>query len=301
MKIVITGANSFIGRSLSELSVANGWETWMVMRPEHEKETLLGATFLPLSFEDYPHLGDLTGSCDCFVHLAWNGTRGAARMDAALQRVNAEVSLETVKSVLGAGCRRIITAGSQAEYGAYIGKINETMECRPNTEYGKAKLNFYLRADALCQSVGAECREPRFFSLYGPNDYSGTMVMSILRNMLENRACKLTQCIQKWDFLFVKDAAEALWQLCVQACPNGIYNFGSGDSRRLKDYVLEMAELTGTSSELCFGTVPYPKTGVVSLWPDVSKLMRELNWKPQTTFAAGIRALLNMLKATEHV
>ena len=99
--------------------------------------------------------------------------------------------------------------------------------------------------------------------------------------MLENKPCELTQGIQMWDFLYIDDAIEALYRLCTQECPNGVYNFGSGDMRQLRDYVMEMAQITHTESELRVWRNSYSTTGIVSLWPDVSKLEHELDWAPR--------------------
>lgn len=52
--------------------------------------------------------------------------------------------------------------------------------------------------------------EPRFFSLYGPYDFEGTLVMSTLKKLMGNEPCDLTKCIQQWDFLYIDDAIEAL-------------------------------------------------------------------------------------------
>lgn len=295
-RVIITGANSFIGRCLATKMQSEGMEVVTVIRPGRSHSKFLnGTTVLELNMEQYDQLGRLAGSCDCFVHLAWSGTRGPARIDAAQQKENLENSLAGVHSMLEAGCRRIVIAGSQAEYGPHADKITEKSKCCPNTEYGKAKLDFYRQTAQLCMEFGAEYREPRFFSLYGPGDSAGTMIISILQDMLANRPCKLTQCVQYWDFLYLADAIDALYRLCTAVCPSGVYNFGSGDVRPLKAYVLEMARITGTCSELCFGAIPYPFTGMVSLWPDVSKLKRELDWQPQTIFSRGIKNILSTL------
>ena len=297
MKIVITGANSFIGQRLSKRAVEAGWETVMVLRPGHDIPQLPeNCRVIPLAMEEYGKISRQAGACDCFVHLAWNGTRGSARMDKALQDSNEEYSLQAVRSMLEAGCRRVITAGSQAEYGPVSGKITEDSACAPNTEYGKAKLRLYEKASVLCNEGGASFKEPRYFSLYGPGDYKGTMVISILSDMLAGWPCMLTQCAQSWDYLYINDAVRGLFQLCFRDCADGAYNFGSGDVRQLKEHVLEMARLTGTKSELRFGAVPYPETGMVSIWPDISKLRRELDWEPQVTFRDGIRAVIEDLK-----
>lgn len=289
MKIVVTGANSFIGENLCKRLQSEKHDVVAVAR----KEIALNIPNIKMPLNEYSCIGDITGPCDCFVHLAWNGTRGSTRMDQALQEQNCEYSLQGVRSMIAAGCKCIVTAGSQAEYGPHNEQINENSECHPNTEYGKAKLKFYNETAKLCESAGVKYREPRFFSLYGPDDYEGTMIMSMLRSMLEKKPCELTQGIQMWDFLYIDDAIEALYRLCTQECPNGVYNFGSGDVRQLKDYVLEMARITRTESELRFGAVPYPKTGMVSLWPDVSKLEKELGWHAEKTFSMGIKSIIS--------
>lgn len=294
MKAVITGANSFIGQRLTNVLYHKGWDIIQVVRRPFPCENGIQQVYLPM--EEYGKLGEITGGCDCFVHLAWNGTRGATRMDKVRQENNLFHSLEGVRSMLQVGCGRLITAGSQAEYGPSQVMITEETPCAPNTEYGKAKLAFYEQASKLCITAGVDYKEPRFFSLYGPDDYEGTMIVSVLKEMLKNRPCRLTQGVQMWDFLYIEDAVDALVGLCEKACSNGVYNFGSGDVRQLKEYILEMAEITNTKSELQFGAIPYPDTGMVSLWPDISKLKKELDWSPQVRFAEGIQTVLAALQ-----
>lgn len=294
MKVVITGANSFIGTYLAKRAGELGWESVLVLRSEQRIPKTKNCKLIVLPMEAYDRLGDLAGPCDCFVHLAWNGTRGQARMDIA-QRQNVEYSLRGVRSMLSAGCKRIVSAGSQAEYGPHKEQITEDSICRPNTEYGRAKLAFYEAIACICTENNISYKEPRFFSLYGPGDFSGTMILSILRDMLANRPCRLSECRQMWDYLYIDDAIEGLIRLCKEPCPDGVYNFGSGDTRPLRGFVEEMARLTQTSSKLLYGALPYPATGMVSIWPDVSKLKRELHWEPKVPFAEGIQTILESI------
>ena len=292
MRAVITGANSFIGKRLQKRLLGKDWTVVSVMRnlPDILNPRV---EYVTAAMSDYKELGKLAGECDCFVHLAWNGTRGADRMDAQKQSENIACSLDAVRSMLESGCKKIITAGSQAEYGPHSERISEASDCRPNTEYGKAKLKFYEEATHLCQLYDAVCIEPRFFSLYGPGDYKDTMVISTLHKLLKNEECPFTQGIQMWDYLHIDDASDALAALCVGAhISGGVYNFGSGDVRPLKDYILEMDKICGGKGKLRFGAVPYPQTGMVSLWPDVSKLKNTLKWEPQIKFADGIKEIM---------
>lgn len=300
-KVLITGASSFIGMQLARKMEDRGWQVIAVIRDKRRIVDFSRKTqTLVLSLTDYVYLGDFVGPCDCFVHLAWNGTRGTSRLDAALQQANLEHSIRGVQSMLKAGCKRIVTAGSQAEYGPHAECISEGSSCCPNTEYGKAKLKFYEEAYHLCQSHNVVCIEPRFFSLYGPEDYKDTMIISTLQKLLKNEECPLTQGIQMWDYLHVDDACDALAALCMgEHIPGGVYNFGSGDVRPLKDYILEMDQICGGNGKLRFGAVPYPKTGMVSLWPDVSKLKTTLGWEPRISFEEGIRSILNSMSGEQ--
>jgi len=201
--------------------------------------------------------------------------------------------------MLSAGCRRIISAGSQAEYGLHSEQISEESVCRPNTEYGKAKLIFYEKLTALCTQADIAYKEPRFFSLYGPGDFPGTMILSILRDMLANHPCRLSECRQMWDYLYIDDAIEGLIRLCKEPCPDGAYNFGCGKARPLRKYVEDMARLTKTKSKLLYGAVPYPSTGLVSVWPNISKLKRELHWEPRVSFVEGIQSILSSITCAD--
>jgi nucleoside-diphosphate-sugar epimerase len=102
--------------------------------------------------------------------------------------------------------------------------------------------------------------------------------------------------IQKWDFLYITDAIEALLCLAQKPCEDGVYNLGSGISRPLKEYIYEIRDILGSKSDLIFGAVPYPSTGMVSTEPDISKIIDQTGWKPQIPFQKGI---LEVIKAIQ--
>lgn len=307
MTVLITGATSMIGLALERELIKRGHQIIAVARRESEelKELTKQGSLRTIlcDMRDYSHITEtLSWTVDTAVLLAWNGTRGGERNNKDVQQKNVEQNLALIEELFRLDCKKILTAGSQAEYGVYTECITEESECRPNTEYGKAKLTFYREASKLCAKYGAVCIEPRFFSLYGPNDYPDTLVMSTLRKLMNGEECLFTEGIQMWDYLHIDDACTALAALCEDnSVSGGIYNFGSGDVRQLKDYILEMNEIIGGIGKLRFGAVPYPRTGMVSLCPDVSKLKTTAKWSPKITFREGITAILKSMHEDQKI
>lgn len=302
-RVIITGATSFIGLIFIKMALEKGLEVVAVVRPNTRKRSLLPSspllTVVETGMEDYSALPQLVARpCDVFFHLAWNGTRGAERMDEQMQSFSYRSSLAAALSARALGCRLFISAGSQAEYGNSCGPIGEDAICRPNTEYGKYKLRLYEELREQSAFYGFHFKEPRFFSLYGPRDFEQTLVISTLKKMLANEPCDLTACVQNWDFLYIDDAVRGVFLLMEQECADGAYNFGSGISQSLKEYVQVMAKLTQTESILRFGAIPYPATGMVSLEPVVKKLKSETGWRPQVSFQEGILKIITEMRKT---
>ena len=298
MKICIIGANCFIGMPLVKKTSSLGWDVEAVVRVGNKQKNYIASIpnvhVTELNLEDYDQIGAKVGSVDCAVLLTWDGTRGQTRLDEELQKSNYKNNMKAIKSLVEYGCKRIITAGSQAEYGINNDFISEETKCNPNTAYGKYKVKFFENASKYCKEHDVSLKEPRFFSLYGPGDYEHTLVMNNIRKMQNNEACDMTPCTQMWDYLFIDDAIEGIIGLCSKNCPDGAYNFGSGDCRPLKEFVLEMKEILDSSSNLNFGTVPYTTAGVVSIHPNITKL-KSTGWEARVSFRQGIERIVKEL------
>lgn len=298
-KAVITGANSFIGYRLCRILAQNGYFVYAVIRRDNKNNLFLtrnkNIKLVYCEMKDYGELDRIINEAvDVGITLAWTGTRGIDRNNIKMQQGNKKYSLQCIEAFSMLGCKKILTAGSQAEYGPWFEtrKVTEDDICHPNTEYGKNKLNFYNKASVYCRNNNITLIEPRFFSLYGDDDSEETMIVSMIRNMLQNKPCDLTQGIQLWDFLYVDDAIEGLYKLIESPVAEGVYNFGSGISKPLKDYILEMAKITKTKSKLNFGVVPYPATGIVNTNPSIDKLKKDTDWSPTISFSKGIKKVI---------
>lgn len=297
-RILVTGATSMIGTALIKKLIENGDKIVAVVRENCTKLSKLPNSQLieviACNMDEYWKLTDkIEGTIDVAFATAWNGTRGSSRNDHVLQGENLKYNKDLLHAVIDLGCKVFITSGSQAEYGVWNEscKLSEDVVPNPNTEYGKHKLAFYEYAEKYCCECGCRLVEPRFFSLYGPYDFDGTLVMSMLKKLMNNETCDLTKCIQQWDFLYIDDAVDALKLLIDISECSGIYNFGSGYSAPLRKFVEIMAEITQSSSMLNYGAIPYPKTGIVKVNPNVQKLL-SIGWQPKVSFEMGIKEII---------
>ena len=111
MRVILTGASSFIGRATAR----------ELERAGHE------VTKLRHSFEDGQI--PLPERADVWIHFAWAGVGSDGRSDRKIQDYNMEMSFSALKKATELGCGSFLFAGSQAEYGR-------------RSEYGRAKAEF---------------------------------------------------------------------------------------------------------------------------------------------------------------
>ncbi len=294
--ILITGATSFIGLNLLNY-LLNDYKIIAVVRPNSQKlENLpvnVNLSVAELNLEEYDKLPlIITENIYGFIHLAWNGTRGADRENIEMQKLNYKFSISALHSAVKLNANIFMSAGSQAEYGLQNNIITEDTVPKPVTAYGKSKLKFYKYSMEFCKNNNIKFVEPRFFSLYGAGDYKGTLIMSMLDKMLKNEPCDLTDCMQKWNFLNIKDAVAGMKILleCEQVNA-GAYNFASKDTRELKSFLLEMQDITNSKSKLNFGAIPHNDSGKYGINPDITKLLNT-GWQPKVSFKDGIREII---------
>ena len=278
MRFVITGATSFLGVELTRYALSMGNEVTAVCRKDSAGLARLGThpclKLVHAAMAEYADLPDKIAQEDVFVNLAWEGTGHGERNVVDIQKGNIVHSLEAIKAAAAMGCRLFVEAGSQAEYGTVMERISETMPCHPFSEYGKAKLAVKEQGEEMAHALGMKYLHLRIFSLYGEEDHPWTLVMSSLQKMVRNEPVALSSCTQKWNFLYVKDAAKQIHLLCQHALKTPdykaeVYHIASKDTRILKEFVTEMHRLSHSKSKLNFGAIT--PTNAVSLDPDTSK------------------------------
>lgn len=302
MNIVITGATSFIGLALLQ-ELADRHQLMVVVRPDSENKGLLPRhEHIHMIQKDLADIGTLeelpTGTVDVWIHMGWNGSGSRNRKNQELQQSNIGMVLDAVRTASRFGCRRFIFSGSQAEYGIHQEKITEETRCHPVSEYGKAKLETGNQAKTLCKSLNIEYIHTRIFSVYGPGDHPWTLVNTCLDTFLADQTMVMGDCTQWWNFLYIEDMAKAMAALVEkEQLPEGIYNIAGDDTRILREFVTEMHELCGGRGSCSYGELPVNAEGAANLNPDITKIKQATGWKPEISFAEGIKRIIQAKKA----
>ena len=296
-KVIVTGATGTLGVSLIKNLIKKNIEVLAILNinskrienvPKSEKEKII-----KYDMKDYDKIENTDNEkYDVLYHFAWNGTFGKDRDDKNLQDENIKNSVKAVYLAKRFGCEKIIFAGSQAEYGIKKEKLKVDMKMEPITEYGKAKLITCEKTKKLAKELGIIHIWVRILSLYGPYDGENTLVMSLIKNLLEKKEFNLTKCEQIWDYLYSDDASDFFIKVGETINDDKIYVIGSGDNRLLKDYVEDIKNVVNKNGKLNYGAIEYKKNQVMFLSTDVNEVKKDLDWCKKTEFKEGIKKIL---------
>lgn len=305
MNIVVTGATSFLGKALVDQLQKDGNQVYAVVRPGSKNLKKIntgcqGLTLIECELEDLHRLPDIIKEpCQAFYHFGWDGSGSANRLKKDVQQKNTIDGLKALEAARRLQCRRFLFSGSQAEYGIHREAMTEETVCSPVSEYGIAKLEFYRQAmkqteiwrqEGICDM---EYIHARIFSVYGPFDHPWSLVESCIRAFSHGEYISLGECTQTWNFLYIDDCIRALILLMEQKkeSVSGIYNVAGPEeeNRKLRDYIRLIYEGIGFRGSYSYGRRKPNAEGPANLIPDIKKLQAATGFRPEVSFAHGIR------------
>ncbi len=302
---VITGATGAIGTALVEKLTEENVRVYVLVRPDSKRVDRIpkskNVKVLYYGLNEYDAKASLIeeeidDEVEVFYHLAWNGTIGDVRNDYYLQNQNVKYELDAVRLADRLNCKTFIGIGSQAEYGRVEGSLTSSTPVNPENGYGVGKLSAGYMSRLLCRQLKMRHIWVRVLSIYGPNDGEATMIISTIRKLLKGEKPSLTKGEQKWDYLYSKDAANALFLIGEKGEDNKTYCLGSGEARPLREYIEKMRDSINPDADLGFGDIPYSLNQVMYLKADISELNKDTGFVPQIPFETGISETIEWVK-----
>ncbi len=107
--------------------------------------------------------------------------------------------------------------------------------------------------------------------------------------MLKGERPQYTKGEQVWDYIYSKDAARAFRLVAEKGKDGAIYCFGTGKTRKLRDFILAIRDAVNPNFEIGLGEVDYYPNQVMHLEADIENLTEDTGFIPKYSFEEGIK------------
>lgn len=298
--VIITGADGFVGSYTAQYFVEQGCNVLALDICENPHRLTVGdhLQYIKCDIADTNSMMKLIpqGVYDTFVHFAWAGSAGEARIDYNLQMQNALNTVECLKCAKALGCIRFVCAGSIMEY--EVEAAIHTQESRPGMGYiyGMGKHIAHCMCKSIAANIGIELLWPMITNAYGVGELSPRFVNTTLRKIIKGEPLQFTAATQNYDFVYVTDVAQAFYKVALKGKPFCEYMIGSGDAKPLKQFILEMVDACGPESTPQFGDVPFTGTNMPLSTFSIADIQADCDFEPIIDFSQGTKMTMDWLK-----
>lgn len=301
-KVIVTGANGFVGSALLKVLSENGIKVYAVIKDEKERiDHIKDLPGIKIVYCDMDEIEDLPNrilerNIDTCIHLAWAGSFGDGRADYELQLKNVNYAMKTVDTIAQMGIKRFVGAGTLAEKDVL--NYHPTDGATPNAVsiYGIAKISMHFMTKAECSKLGVEHIWCYLSNTYGVGNTTNNFVNMASRLMLKGKRAAFTAGEQTYDFMYITDTVKAIYAAADKGRSNVAYYLGSGKQRRLKEYITIIRDAIDPSINLYLGEIPFNGIALPPEAYDATKLINDTGYKPEVPFEEGIRWTVDWLK-----
>ena len=308
-KVLVTGADGFIGSHLCEALLAKGYEVralsyynsfnnwgWLEEIHSPQLEVVCG------DVRDPNLCRHITQGCSTVYHLAaliaipYSYVAPDSYVD-----TNIKGTLNMCQAARDCGVERLVVTSTSEVYGtAQYVPIDEQHPRQPQSPYSATKIG----ADAIAKSFYNAFDLPvviaRPFNTYGPRQSGRAIIPTIITQLLAGQQeIKLGSLTPTRDFNYVKDTAHGF--MAIADCDAAIgqeINIATGVEHSIGDLANELiAQINPSARIVCEAERLRPeKSEVNRLLGDATKLRTLTDWKPQYTFEQGLAETIEFLR-----
>ena len=312
MKVLVTGANGFVGSRMVKRLSAAGHDVcagYGADFPGPVRDAADGKTatvrWVPIDITDRSTLAAFVGDgCDAFVHLAGMASVRQANANPAMAwAVNAQGAAHVAQALAesrAAGADPLLLVISSAEVYAPASDHahRETDPVGPVSSYAASKLGAELAALQTWRSGGLRAVVARPFPHIGRGQAADFWVARRCRVLVEAKrrgapAVTVGELSAVRDFLHVDDVVDAYMTLLTHGEAGEIYNIASGCAVTLEAVHAKLEDLIGVhplhekdSGEMRPDARPY-------LVGDASKLRKATGWAPRRSLDETLKEVVD--------
>jgi nucleoside-diphosphate-sugar epimerase len=222
-KVIITGADGFVGSYTVQHFLNNGKTVLALdMGPEPRRlKEHKNLTYMQCDITDIKGMMEKIhqGVYDTFIHFAWAGSAGPARVDYNLQMQNALNTVECLKAAKELGCTRFVCAGSSMEYEGEAAIHSQGSHPGMAYIYGMGKHIAHCMCKSVAANIGIDLLWPMITNAYGVGEFSPRFVNTTLRKIINGEPIQFTAATQNYDFVYVSDVAKAFYLVAEKGKP----------------------------------------------------------------------------------
>ena len=304
-KVLITGADGFIGSHLVESLVRSGYpvraftqynsfNSWGWL--DHCEDDVRG-NFEVFSGDIRDPFGVKNAMKDCIsvVHLAsLIGIPYSYNSPQSYIDTNVNGTLNILQAAREKSVERVIHTSTSEVYGsAQSVPIGETHALQGQSPYSASK----IAADQLAYSFFASFDVPvvtvRPFNTYGPRQSARAVIPTVITQIASGvTSLKLGSTIPTRDFSFVSDTAEGFKAVLESKSGLGeVVNLGTGFEISIADTVKTIAEVMGANIEIMSDDerVRPVNSEVQRLCADNAKAQKLFGWSPRFADLDGFK------------
>ncbi len=305
MRVLVTGADGFIGSHLTEALVRDGHEVrpfvlynsfnswgWLDHLPHDVRSSL--DVFSGDIRDPHGVLKAMAG-CDAVLHLAaLIAIPYSYHSPDTYVDTNAKGTLNVLQAARSLGVGRVLHTSTSEVYGTarYV-PIDEQHPLQGQSPYSASK----IAADQLAYAFYASFQVPvvivRPFNTYGPRQSARAVIPTIITQLARGeREIRLGAVTPTRDFTYVADTVGGFRAALASSAGVGeVVNFGSGFEISIGETAALIAEVMGREIEVVCDEVRLrpARSEVERLWADTAKAQRLFGWAPSFGGRDGFR------------
>jgi NAD dependent epimerase/dehydratase len=310
-RVLVTGADGFIGSHLVEMLVAEGHAVralaqynsfnswgWLDDIPCRDAIEVVAG-----DVRDAQFCNTVVNDCETVFHLAALIAipYSYAAPDSYVE-TNVRGTLNICQAALTAGCERVIHTSTSEVYGtAQYVPIDEAHPLQPQSPYSASKIGADAIAMSFHHAFGLPVTIARPFNTYGPRQSARAVIPTIISQIATGaRQIKLGDVTPTRDFNYVLDTCRGFLSLAgAPAAVGQTLNIGSNFEISVADTLAMIRDIMGSDVEFVQDEARLRPDGseVFRLWCDNTRIQALTGYEPAWPLRRGLEATIDWFTA----
>lgn len=272
MKILVTGANGYLGQGIVKSIINNGHDVVAADLSVQNVDSTAERKSCNIFEIENPY--EYFGYPDALLHLAWRDGF-VHNSEAHINDLSNHYSF--IKRMAEAGVKKVAVLGTMHEIGFFEGSINENTPCHPMSLYGIGKDALRNVVQLLSKQYGFIFQWLRGYYIVGNSQFGNSIFSKITAAVQEGKKeFPFTTGQNQYDFIDYDDFCNQVAAAVVQDRINGIINICSGKPEKLADRVERFIKENDYDIKLKYGAFPDRPYDSKAVWADDTKIRQIL-------------------------